>query len=191
MTSIVLEQIPDVVGAQAASVVRVVLVGDEGVAVVPIEAILGGEPHEAPAVLQDCHDTALREAIVRGEVCESEVCDQSSGAETGDEVGGAALGGRGICSAQGRRTMDAAEEKDPARAHQRAPPSCVSHINHQALGSDLHPSGRLTPDLRHAHVFCLPASAVRLVAAEHGRVTRTSAVLCLSAFVLTRLSSAA
>ena len=77
ITSIVLEQIPDPVGAQTVRVVRVVLVSDEAVAIVPIEAISRGKPHEAPAVLQDCLDTDLRETVVRGEVCKSEIPSQA------------------------------------------------------------------------------------------------------------------
>ena len=70
---IVLHQVLQKVGAQAAGVVGVVFVYDEGVAVIAIEAVPGGKPHEAPPVLQNGNDIALREAIVGGEVGEFEV----------------------------------------------------------------------------------------------------------------------
>ena len=70
---VVLHQILEEVGAQAARVVRVVLVHDEGVTVIAIEAVSGGKPHEAPAILQNGNDIALRQAIVGGEVGEFEV----------------------------------------------------------------------------------------------------------------------
>ena len=50
-----------------------VFVYDEGVAVIAIEPVPGGKPHEAPAVLQNGNDIALREAVVGGEVGEFEV----------------------------------------------------------------------------------------------------------------------
>lgn len=49
------------------------LVHEEGVTVIAIEAISGGKPHEAPAILQNGSNIALREAIVRGEVGKFEV----------------------------------------------------------------------------------------------------------------------
>ena len=73
MAVIVLHQVLQKVGAQAAGVFGVVLVYDEGIAVIAIEAVPGGKPHEAPAVLQNCDDIALREAIVGSEVDEFEV----------------------------------------------------------------------------------------------------------------------
>src|SRR4030095_14316274 len=67
---VVLHQILEEVGAQAARVVRVVLVDDEGVTVIAIEAIACGKPHKAPAILQNGSHVALRQAIVGGEVRE-------------------------------------------------------------------------------------------------------------------------
>ena len=76
---VVLHQILEEVGAQAARVVRVVLVDDEGVTVIAIEAISRGKPHEAPAILQNGNNIALREAIVGGEVGEFEVSHPEHG----------------------------------------------------------------------------------------------------------------
>ena len=70
---IVLHQVLQKVGAQTAGVVAVVFVYDEGVAVIAIKAVPGGKPHEAPAVLQNGNDIALRETIVGGEVGKFEV----------------------------------------------------------------------------------------------------------------------
>src|SRR4030095_4859532 len=68
---VVLHQILEEVGAQAARVVRVVLVHDEGVTVIAIEAVSSGKPHEAPAILKNVDHIALRQAVVRGQMCES------------------------------------------------------------------------------------------------------------------------
>jgi hypothetical protein len=57
---IILHQILNEVGAQAARVVRVVLVDDEAVPVIAIEAVSGGKPHEAAAILQNVDHVALR-----------------------------------------------------------------------------------------------------------------------------------
>ena len=53
------------------------LVHDEGVTVIAIKAVSGGKPHEAPAILQNGSNIALRQAIVRGEMGEFEVPHQS------------------------------------------------------------------------------------------------------------------
>src|SRR5580704_11639084 len=74
---IVLHQVLQKVGAQASGVVGVVFVYDEGVTVIAVEAVPRGKPHEAPAVLQNGNDIALREAIIGGEVGEFEVPHQS------------------------------------------------------------------------------------------------------------------
>jgi hypothetical protein len=54
-----------------------VLVHNESVTVIAIEAVSGGKPHEAAAILQNGSNIALRQAIVRGEMLESEVPYQS------------------------------------------------------------------------------------------------------------------
>jgi hypothetical protein len=50
-----------------------VLVHDEGIAVIAIEAVSGSKPHEAQAILQNGSDVALGQTIVRGEMREFEV----------------------------------------------------------------------------------------------------------------------
>src|ERR1700751_4592360 len=74
---IVFHHVLQKVGAQTAGIVRVAFVYGEGVAVVTIEAVPGGKPHEAPAVLQHGDDITLRKTIVGGEVREFEVLDPS------------------------------------------------------------------------------------------------------------------
>jgi hypothetical protein len=61
------------IGTLASGVVGVVLVHDEGITVIAIEAISRGKPHEAAAILQNGSYIALRQAIVRGQVRELEV----------------------------------------------------------------------------------------------------------------------
>src|SRR4030095_15504109 len=68
---VILHQILEEVGAQAARVVRVVLVlllHDEAVTVIPIEAVAGSKPHEPAAILQNVDHVALREAVVGREM---------------------------------------------------------------------------------------------------------------------------
>jgi len=50
------------VEAEAAGIVRVVLENPEAETVVTVEAVLGPEPHESPAVLDDGVDRALGQA---------------------------------------------------------------------------------------------------------------------------------
>jgi hypothetical protein len=71
---VVLHQILEEVGAQAARVVRVVLVHNEALAVIAIEAVSGGKPHEAATILQNVDDVALRQARVGREMSELQVC---------------------------------------------------------------------------------------------------------------------
>ena len=75
---IVLHQILNKIGAQGPAINRIVFVYDEGVAVVAIEAVPGGKPHEAAMILQNSNYVALRQAILGGEVSEFEVpaCEQ-------------------------------------------------------------------------------------------------------------------
>ena len=70
---IVLHQILNKIGAQGPAINRIVFVYDEGVAVVAIEAVPGGKPHEAAMILQNSNYVALRQAILGGEVSEFEV----------------------------------------------------------------------------------------------------------------------
>nr|WP_242618306.1 hypothetical protein [Edaphobacter modestus] len=70
---IILHQVLQEIGAQAAEVVGIIFVYDKGVAVVSIKTVPGGKPHEAPTILQNGNDIALRETIVRIEVGESEI----------------------------------------------------------------------------------------------------------------------
>ena len=82
-TTIVFHQIADEVGAQASGIVRVVLVRDEGVSIIAIEAITGAEPHEAAVILQNGNDIIHREAIGRGEVSKLKVARPSKGRSFG------------------------------------------------------------------------------------------------------------
>jgi hypothetical protein len=95
---VVFQQILNEVGAQAARVVRVVLVHDEAVAVIAIEAVPGGKPHESAPVLQNVDDVALRQAVVGREMSELQVRDPDvtvlDGDTRGDDAGGAGLCGQ-------------------------------------------------------------------------------------------------
>ena len=115
---VVLHQILEEVGAQAARVVRVVLVHDEAVTVIAIEAVSSGKPHEAPAVLQDIHDVALRQTMVGREMRELEVCLPATTALGVDAPSGGP--GRAGRSGHRGRTVSGAQEQDAARAPQAA-----------------------------------------------------------------------
>ena len=54
----------------------VVLVDDERVAIVAVEALSRAKPHEPPAILQNGDDIVLGQAIFGGEVAEFEVARQ-------------------------------------------------------------------------------------------------------------------
>ena len=73
ITMIVFLQILSGVAAYAPRIVAVVLVDQESDAVIAAEAVFGGKPHETPVILQNRKDMILRQAIVGGEVSESEV----------------------------------------------------------------------------------------------------------------------
>jgi hypothetical protein len=125
---LVLHQILKEVGVQAARVVRVVLVYDEGVSVVAIETVSSGEPHEAPAILKNVDHIALRQAVVRGEMCESEIAHRSI-----DRLRSRALtlGGGGLCErrlpAAGGDQHDQHQPKRPAIRNPCGPDSCGTH----------------------------------------------------------------
>ena len=70
---VVLHQVPNEVVAETSRVIRAVLVDDERIAVIPIEAVSGPEPDEPPAILQDVDDVVLRQAVVGREMCEPEI----------------------------------------------------------------------------------------------------------------------
>ncbi len=174
---IVLHKVLQKVGDQAAGVVGVVFVYDEGVAVIAIEAVPGGKPHQAPAVLQDGNDIALREAIVGGEVSESEVPRQSMGflrmdiprvARNGVSSGfgvraksgfhsrvreecvtplGNYDSGGGGFSSYGRGTVNHAQKQDPARLTQG--PRCISADGDHAVHANFCDS----QELRRAVVY--------------------------------------
>ena len=73
ITMTVFLQILSGVAAYAPRIVGVTFVDDESVAIIAAEAIFGGKPHETPVILQNRKDMILRQAIVSGEVSESEV----------------------------------------------------------------------------------------------------------------------
>jgi hypothetical protein len=84
-----------------------VLVNDEGIAIVAIEPVSRGKPHEAATILQNCSHITLRQAIVGSEVGEIEVSH---------------LNMSGTCdlswssfSCYSVRTVNNAEKQNPAR----------------------------------------------------------------------------
>jgi hypothetical protein len=64
---LVFEQRIDVVVAQRGAVLRIVAEHREGISVIAVQAVLGGEPHEAVPVLNDRVHHALRQTILDGE----------------------------------------------------------------------------------------------------------------------------
>ena len=74
---IVLHQILNKIGAQASGVVRIVFVYDKAVAVIAIQTVAGGKPHEAPSILQNGDDVTLRQSLIRGKVSEPQVTRRS------------------------------------------------------------------------------------------------------------------
>jgi hypothetical protein len=72
-----------------------VLVDDESVAVIAVEAVSGGKPHETPSILQDVDHGVLREAIGRGEMGEREVSRSSRAAVRLESRSGMGFEGRG------------------------------------------------------------------------------------------------
>ena len=92
---VVLHQILKEVGVQATGVVRVVLVYDEGVPVIAIQAVSGGKPHEAPAILENVDHVALRQAIVGGQMRESEIGSRGIDMLSGGTL---SLQGKPVCA---------------------------------------------------------------------------------------------
>ena len=62
----------DQVVAEGVRVFRVVSVYGEAVTIIAVQTILGAEPHEAVAILEDASDRAVREALLDGETSETD-----------------------------------------------------------------------------------------------------------------------
>src|SRR6185436_7387739 len=60
----------DVVGGDGAGVVRAVMVGPEGIPVVPVQAVLGPDPDESCAILGDGSYRVFQRSVVHREVLE-------------------------------------------------------------------------------------------------------------------------
>ena len=93
---IVFQEISDEIVAQAPGIVHVVLVDDEGVTVIAVEAVAGGEPHETPAILQEVDHSVLGESIGSGEMSERQISRLRMAAVGGYRLGGVWFGGRRI-----------------------------------------------------------------------------------------------
>ena len=127
---LVFEHIAGPVVAQTAGIAGIVLVHDERMAVVAIEAFARRKPHEAQAVLHDGEDTVLRQPIVRGEMREFQVPDRRHAAlcELNGAVG---IGRSALCE---RPVPPAcADERDDCEQERKAlqtisrPDSCGTH----------------------------------------------------------------
>ena len=68
----ILVDLPDGALAEAGGIVGVMAVDGETIAVVAVQPVIGPEPHEAVAILEDGPYRALGEALLDGEVLEAE-----------------------------------------------------------------------------------------------------------------------
>ena len=124
------------------------LVHDEGVAVIAIEAVSGGKPHEAPAILQNGSNIALREAIVGGEMSEFEVPQPSFAALSlenfqvagGWESGSSLRGPSGSGPSSSRCGYSCQRNADPQVAA-RGYCECHQSESSQSTASQRYPSG--------------------------------------------------